>query len=93
MNDEVKFLDWCKQEIVDHTNTYVLGSNDKPITKEDVYMVWCCKTLQNNKALLATRINDGLYYECTYNGDRQEMYMDIYKKQENFAIDLPEEYK
>ena len=41
--------------------------------------VWSCKTLQNNKALLSTNISDGMYYECTYNGDKNELYFDAYK--------------
>ena len=47
-------------------------------------MVWCCKTLQNNKALLGTTLRDGMYYEMTYNGDKNELYMDIYKKTGTF---------
>ena len=27
-----------------------------------------------------------MYYEVTYNGDKHEMYVDVYKKWENFAI-------
>lgn len=38
------------------------------------------KTLQNNKALLSTTLLDGMHYECTYNGDKQELYLDAYKK-------------
>lgn len=49
-------------------------------------MVWCCKTLQNNKALLSTTLFDGMYYEITYNGDKEEAYFDAYKKWENKTI-------
>lgn len=51
-----------------------------------VYVVWACKTLQNNKALLSTTLSDGMYFECTYNGDKQEMYLDAYRKLENRCI-------
>ena len=53
----------------------------------DVYVVWNCKTLQNNKALLSTAIPDGMYYEATYNGDKKELYLDAYKKVQNVCIE------
>ena len=52
----------------------------------DVYVVWQCKALQNWKALLLTSLPDGMYYELTYNGDKKEMYVDAYKKFENFTV-------
>lgn len=51
-----------------------------------VYVVWTCKTLQNNKALLSTTLSDGMYFEATYNGDKKEMYLDAYKKEKNVCI-------
>ena len=56
------------------------------ITVDDVYVVWFCKTLQNWKALASTTVPDGMYYELTYNGDKDEMYLDAYKKCENRCI-------
>ena len=84
--NEKEFLDWCKIEVVKYTNDHLDKSDNKQITKDDVFMVWCCKTLQNNKALLSTILFDGMYYEFTYNGDKDEMYMDAYKKWENKRI-------
>lgn len=46
----------------------------------DVYLVWFCKTLQNWKALVATTLPDGLYFEVTHNGDLRETYVDTYHK-------------
>lgn len=83
--NEKDFLEWCKKEVVRYTNKHLDKSDNKKITSDDVFMVWCCKTLQNNKALLSTTLFDGMYYECTYNGDKQEMYIDVYKKWENFT--------
>ena len=54
------------------------------------FIVWSCKTLQNNKALLSTDLPDGMYYEITYNGDKEEFYFDAYKKFENRKFDLAE---
>ena len=54
----------------------------------DVAVVWLCKTLQNMKALLCVpSVQDGKYYEVTYNGDKDELYFDVYKKQMNMKFD------
>lgn len=52
------------------------------ISSDDIFVVWYAKTLQNHKALLGTRFANH-YFECTFNGDKGEMYMDIYSKLEN----------
>lgn len=51
----------------------------------EVYVVWFCKTLRNWKALLGTTMDDGMYYEVTYNGANGETYVDVYKKTENIT--------
>ena len=84
--NEKDFLDMCKEIVCNYTNTHLDKSDNKQITTDDVFMVWCCKTLQNNKALLSTTLFDGMYYECTYNGDKDELYFDAYKKWENKCI-------
>ena len=60
------------------------------IDLSNVFIVWSCKTLQNNKALLSTTLFDGMYYELTYNGDKKELYFDAYKKFENRCIKIEE---
>ena len=57
---------------------------------EDALYIKSCKTLQNNKALLSTTVWDGMYYEATYNGDKNEMYLDAYKKWDNKCIKIEE---
>ena len=78
-NDE--FLKIAVEEVRRYTEEHLKDPQDF-----DVYVVWVCKTLQNNKALLSTTLSDGMYFECTYNGDKQEMYLDAYRKLENRCI-------
>lgn len=66
---------------------YYRGTENR-VNTSDVYVVWYCKTLQNHKALLSTKISDCMYFEITYNGDKGEFYFDAYKKQVNKCIPL-----
>lgn len=83
-----EFIKKCK-EIV---RQYAIEHLDKSdtIPEFEVFVVWSCKTLQNNKALLSTSLQDGMYYELTYNGDKKELYFDAYKKFENRCIKMEE---
>ena len=67
-------------------NKHVDKTDNVKITTDDVYVVWICKALQNWKALVSTSLCDGMYYEITYNGDKEEAYIDTYKKWENFVV-------
>lgn len=88
--DNNVFVDFCVDEIVKYVNSHLDKSDNKKIDKNDVYVVWLCKTLQNNKALLSTTLFDGMYYEVTYNGDKKEAYIDAYKKWENYCVKIKE---
>ena len=76
----------AKQIVADYFNQHADVTDSKRITTHDVFVVWFCKTLQNWKALLSTTVPDGMYYEVTHNGDRDEIYLDVYKKWENVCI-------
>lgn len=90
MNHET-FIDRAKLEVCKYHNDKVdTLKEDRFIRKEDVYVVWSCKILQNSKLLLSTPIPDGMYYEVTYNGDKNEIYFDAYKKEENKCIKVEE---
>lgn len=81
-----EFLKLCKEIVVNYFNYRVDKTDNQQITEDDVFVVWSCKTLQNNKALVSTTISDGMYYEITHNGDKNETYVDAYKKWENFVV-------
>ena len=81
--DSKKFVELVKQIVADYANKHLDVTDNKKITTDDVFIVWSCKTLQNNKVLASTTLFDGMYYELTYNGDKNEIYFDAYKKLEN----------
>ena len=62
-----------------------LDKSDKVIEFK-TYTVWKCKALQNWKFLISSTLSDGMYYELTFNGDKNEWYLDAYKKFENRVI-------
>nr|DAH39041.1 MAG TPA: hypothetical protein [Caudoviricetes sp.] len=83
-----EFFGRAKKLITDYFNGRVEVTDHKRITEDDVFVVWACKILQNNKALLSTTVSDGMYYEITYDGDKKRFYLDAYKKWENKEIEL-----
>lgn len=81
-----EFIRIATQAVIDYFNNRADKTDNKELTEADVFVVWSCKTLQNNKALLSTTVSDGMYYEVTHNGDKKEIYLDAYKKWENKCI-------
>lgn len=82
------FQSVCKRKLVEwYNNELSLVNGDvqrNPIDLSNVFIVWSCKTLQNYKCLVSTTVSgDGIYAEYTYNGDKQELYEDVYKKLTN----------
>lgn len=70
----------CKKKLLE----WYAENQTKTIEPDDVFIVWSCKTLQNYKALVSTTVSgDGIYAEYTFNGDKQELYEDVYKKLTN----------
>lgn len=57
------------------------------LSSDGIQIVWYAWILGNQKALLTTPGNsDGLYFEVTFNKDKNEFYVDRYKKQSNVRI-------
>ena len=73
-----EFAEKCKEIVKQYAIEHLDKSDNMP--NFEIFVVWSCKTLQNNKALLSTTLYDGMYYELTYNGDKKELYFDAYKK-------------
>jgi hypothetical protein len=76
----------AKKLVVEYYNRHSEKTDNFELTESGVYVVWFAKALQNWKAMISTTINDGMYYEVTYNGDKQEAYIDAYKKWQNECV-------
>jgi hypothetical protein len=79
---ENDFRKACKIAVFNYYLKY-LATRIEP---NDIYVVWQVKALQNFKALLSTNISDTRYFEITYNGDKNEMYLDAYTKEQNICL-------
>lgn len=84
MVKDTDFFKLVKESVRDYVNEYL----DIHITEDDIYLVWYCKSIQNWKALATTALYDGRYYELTLNGDKNEMYLDAYRKIDKEIIKL-----
>lgn len=76
----------AREVVLAYAESHLDVTDSVPITLDDIFIVWFCKTLQNWKALISTTLPDGMYYEVTYNGDNREVYLDVYKKFDNKLI-------
>lgn len=83
---ERDFRNKAVEAVVTYFNNNRDVTDSELLLINEVYVVWQCKTLQNNKAILSTSVSDGMYYEFTYNGDKNEAYLDAYKKIHNMCI-------
>lgn len=88
----------AKAAVASYYNQFLMGDLnrgkvivDLPVIPDDVFIVWFVKVLQNWKALASTVFEDDRYFELTYNGDKRELYVDEYVKQDNrvFVQNIP----
>lgn len=82
---EKEFVKLCRKCVADY---YCW----KKYTADDIYIVWLNETIQNNKAMLSTTKPDGMYFEVTYNGDKQELYFDAYKRIDHDEKKIRDDY-
>lgn len=83
--DNKQFIKQAKGEV-----KHFLKDIDTTVDDNDIFVVWYAKTLQNHKALLSSTVSNH-YFECTYNGDKQEMYVDVYTKKTQIVSSYSED--
>ncbi len=83
------FIKLAKQKVVEYTVSNIVGKGGYLTDSPKAFVVWQVKVLQNYKALLAIDDpDDQHYYEATYNGDKKQLYLDVYDKQENECYEV-----
>ncbi|MCH5378655.1 DUF6275 family protein [Limosilactobacillus reuteri] len=86
-----EFIAVAKAKVFENYRDRVIDNFDAFIHPSKVFVTWYSKVLQNHKALLGVSDpNDQHYYEVTYNGDKGELYLDVYNKEENVCIKVNE---
>lgn len=85
MENPDQYLEKAKACVIQSFNRENSREENK-LTPEDLYIVWFAKTLGNWKALISTDKWDGMYWEVTYNGAKQEAYVDGYLKSSNRVV-------
>ena len=82
-----QFIDKARQLVMEKYNRDIADIGNSPlITTDEIFVVWFSKVLKNWKALVSTDRSDGRYYELTYNGEKEETYIDVYFKTHNECI-------
>lgn len=83
---QAEFMRWAKDTVREYTEEHTGVTDKAQLDDIEVFIVWYCKTLQNHKALLGSSQVSGAYFEFTYNGDKDEAYLDAYHKVENRVV-------
>ena len=83
---QTEFIGRAKEIVTQYAKDHL--SKGKPEPEFETVVVWYGYILGHMKALLTTDLPDGMYYEVTYNGDKDELYVDCYKKWENFCVQM-----
>lgn len=93
--DAREFEAMAKAAVVGYWNEEIIPSGlvegKELIGMENVIIVWESKVLQNNKAMLIVDSFGPQYFEVTYNGDKDEFYVDFYVKKGNMVIPVERE--
>lgn len=72
----------CKNALIDQLKLIY----NEYFNIKDLHLVWYAKELQNHKCVIVDLRDNDRYYECTYNGDKDELYIDIYNKKYNIIV-------
>ena len=74
------------KEFHERAKVIVASAEGKDTQENEVYCVWFNYTLGNMKGLFSTPMDNGLYYEVTYDNNRHKIYLDTYAHVSNLEF-------
>lgn len=83
---KASFTEEAKYLVMEYYNNRVRNLDEAELVFSDVYVVWFCYILGRWKALISTNVQDNMYYEVTYDRDKNVTYIDAYRKIENIEV-------
>lgn len=73
------------EDAISVVNHYLANTYNIIPYEYNVFVVWKCKTIQNVKFIVGTNYNNN-FFELTFNGDANELYIDVYNKIDKVTI-------
>lgn len=89
--DPDRYIKLAKQLVVDNHNNHHDADQMPRLTVDMVHIVWYAKVLGNWKAIIASPVRKGLLYEVSFDGEKNEAYVDVYRKINNSRVPIPAE--
>ena len=86
--DPDQYLLQAKALVVQNYNEHRDPSRSPELSMDSVYIIWFAKTLGNWKAVIASSVARGLLWEASFNGQKNEAYLDVYRKLNHTKIPL-----
>lgn len=86
--DPDRFLVTARKVAVDNYNRSRDSDRSPELSMDQVYVVWFTKTLGNWKAIVGSSTARGLLWEITFNGHKEECYVDVYKKLNSIKVSV-----
>lgn len=86
MSENNQYIEKAKLEAIQAFNASSFVNDHQKLDVNQMYVCWFSKTIQNWKALVSTDAIDGIYIEVTYDGDKEQAYVDVYSKVSNSTI-------
>jgi hypothetical protein len=81
-----RFLMQAKQTAVDNYNQHRNKRTLPMLTVDMVHIIWFSKMVDSWKAMVASAVAKGLIWEVTYDGETNQVYLNIYKQLNDVKI-------